>query len=382
MMQGTKEMHEQEWHDVIQDKDLLQDVLVDVEEKHQEIEDAINSLNQEPDSIVLLNGIFRSLHTIKGDAKFCQIKPIVDFIHIVETLVGRLRDSEISYFADVGEIILLCLDRALVMSQDAFSKGRINITGFDEILVALERFATSSQANLANAGKIVIDVLSGTFGQTNVEETDNRQKQAHETGIEETKYSDDLVFFRSLVHEMEARAEFWAKRSESIMAIATEMNNIADNPVNNLQLQAAVYLHDIGMALFPDKLLQKEGKYDQTEQFLLNRHPAYGAGLTQRMNGWQQCSQIILQHHEHIDGSGYPDGIKDEAICDGAKIMAICDAFFSMTHSRSYGTTKRSLLRAVSEINTCSGYQFCPKWVAVFNTTIKMQTKDGASFKK
>ena len=373
-------MDEQEWYDVNSDKELLTDMLIDVEEKHKEIEDAIKKLNQEPGSVVLLNGIFRSLHTIKGDAKFCQVKPIVDFTNVVETLVERLRDSEIVYSTNLGEIILLCLDRTLTMSQDALTKNRINITGFDDILSALEKLANAAQSGLVGAGTIVVDILSGTFAQASETAIDNDRKQYYNTGSEEFKHTDGLAFFRSLSDEMEARAEFWAKRSESIISIAIGMNTIADCPVNNFQLEAAVYLHDIGMALFSDKLLQKEGKYEQADQLLLNRHPAYGAGLTQRMNRWEQCSQIILQHHEHIDGSGYPHGIKDKEICDGAKIMAICDAFFSMTHSRLYGTTKRSLLRAVSEINTCTGYQFCPKWVAIFNTAIKMQSKEGAIF--
>ena len=77
---------------------------------------------------------------------------------------------------------------------------------------------------------------------------------------------------------------------------------------------------------------------------------------------------MILQHQEKLDGSGYPNKLPADMICDGARILAIVDAYYAMTNYRADREHKRSKLRAISEINACIGTQFCEEWVKVFNS--------------
>ena len=72
-----------------------------------------------------------------------------------------------------------------------------------------------------------------------------------------------------------------------------------------------------------------------------------------------------------MDGSGYPQGIKNEDICDGAKMIAIADTFEAMTNSHAHRQYKRPVMRAILEINSNAGAQFDAKWVDYFTQVIK-----------
>jgi HD-GYP domain-containing protein (c-di-GMP phosphodiesterase class II) len=91
----------------------------------------------------------------------------------------------------------------------------------------------------------------------------------------------------------------------------------------------------------------------------------------------EECAKIVYQHHERVDGSGYPEKISGSSITDGAKILAICDAFHSMTHSTPNKPLRKSILRAVVEINACRDKQFDSYWVDKFNTVVRTQRLGG-----
>lgn len=82
----------------------------------------------------------------------------------------------------------------------------------------------------------------------------------------------------------------------------------------------------------------------------LRAHPGYGAGLLERMEGWEPAAEMVAQHHEMPDGAGYPEGLKSDAICPGAKILAIVDAFEAMMLKHTHRGHGRSMLRAIVEV--------------------------------
>lgn len=79
---------------------------------------------------------------------------------------------------------------------------------------------------------------------------------------------------------------------------------------------------------------------------------------------------MIAQHHEMPDGGGYPQGVKGDEICDGAKILAIVDAFEAVMLKHIHRGKNRSVLRAIAEINACDN-QFAPEWIVPFNSVIR-----------
>ena len=101
-------------------------------------------------------------------------------------------------------------------------------------------------------------------------------------------------------------------------------------------------------------------------------HPRLASELLKRMPDWAAAMEIVLQHQEHADGSGYPKGLREMEITPGALILHIVDTFDARTHERAHQTlSKRPLLRAILEINNLAGQQFSRHWVEVFNRTLQ-----------
>ena len=124
------------------------------------------------------------------------------------------------------------------------------------------------------------------------------------------------------------------------------------------------------MMLLPESTWLKVGKMTEEDKLAMRNHPGFAAGLLQRMPGWQGAAEIVAQHHEMPDGGGYPSGLKASQICDGAKILAIVDAFEAVMLKHIHRGKNRSVLRAIAEINACDN-QFSPEWIAPFNTVIR-----------
>jgi HD-GYP domain-containing protein (c-di-GMP phosphodiesterase class II) len=182
------------------------------------------------------------------------------------------------------------------------------------------------------------------------------------------KVDDDLRLFIGICAPIEARSMYWNNCTARILELCLAMNEQAGHPVEPAQLAAAVLLHDIGMAFLPVEILHKRKRLETHELALLQAHPAQGAALLSTMSRWQVAAEAVAQHHERMDGRGYPRGLGRDDICTGARIIAIADTFEARTHERAYSMRiKRPFIRAVLEINSCSGTQFDPEWVAIFN---------------
>ena len=155
-----------------------------------------------------------------------------------------------------------------------------------------------------------------------------------------------------------------------ILRLALETNKAGGGVVDPVQLEAAVYLHDVGMMLLPEAIWLKVGKMTNDDKTALRNHPGFAGGLLERMTGWESAAEIVAQHHEMPDGAGYPNELNGSEICPGAKIMAIVDAFEAVMLKHIHRGKNRSVLRAIAEINACDN-QFAPEWIAPFNAVIR-----------
>jgi HD-GYP domain-containing protein (c-di-GMP phosphodiesterase class II) len=100
--------------------------------------------------------------------------------------------------------------------------------------------------------------------------------------------------------------------------------------------------------------------------------------MLNKMQKWDEAATITYQHHERVDGKGYPEGLTENQIHDGAKILSIIDAFDAITQSRAYAASvKRPFIRAVLEINSQVGTQFSSVWVERFNLIVKKLHQHG-----
>jgi putative nucleotidyltransferase with HDIG domain len=126
-------------------------------------------------------------------------------------------------------------------------------------------------------------------------------------------------------------------------------------------LRTAATLHDIGKIGVPDTILNKPGRLDEREYRIVQTHPLVGAELL-RAWGLDVPSQFVAQHHERIDGLGYPLGLTGDDIALEARIIHVADAYVAMTFDRPYRSAMTSE-EALQELQRLSGTQFDAKIV-------------------
>jgi putative nucleotidyltransferase with HDIG domain len=131
------------------------------------------------------------------------------------------------------------------------------------------------------------------------------------------------------------------------------------------RLYIGALLHDIGKIGIPETILNKNGKLTEEEYAVIKGHPAKGAEIIRPLELHEDCVNGVRHHHERYDGTGYPDGLKGEAIPLVSAIIATADAYDAMTTDRPY---RRALTRdtAINIIQSNSGTQFHPKVTDVF----------------
>jgi HD-GYP domain-containing protein (c-di-GMP phosphodiesterase class II) len=124
-------------------------------------------------------------------------------------------------------------------------------------------------------------------------------------------------------------------------------------------------LHDIGKVAVSEAILSKPGPLDPDELAEIQTHPAVGARLIGALAPTREAIPFVMYHHERWDGGGYPSGLAGAAIPEGARILAVADAFDAMTSTRPY---RRALPieRALREVERCAGTQFDPEMAHAF----------------
>lgn len=132
-----------------------------------------------------------------------------------------------------------------------------------------------------------------------------------------------------------------------------------------LHVGTAGYLHDIGKSRIPSSILQKPGRLTDEEFAEIKKHTIYGHDILRASFADDELALVALQHHERLDGRGYPEGITDDRIHPMAKIVAVADVYSAMICNRVY-QNKRDLLVVLRELHRMSFGELDPTAVHVF----------------
>lgn len=108
------------------------------------------------------------------------------------------------------------------------------------------------------------------------------------------------------------------------------------SPEESEQISFFSMMHDVGKIHIPDSILKKQGKLTEQEWSIMKKHTIAGEKILGNKPFYQTAREIARSHHEHWDGNGYPDGLKEEAIPLVARIVTVADVFDSLTHRRPY----------------------------------------------
>ena len=175
----------------------------------------------------------------------------------------------------------------------------------------------------------------------------------------------------SLIQALEARDPYTRGHSESVAAIASGIAREMDfSETDHHNLVLCAKLHDIGKIGIPDGVLLKPGRLTSKEFNNIQQHPLMGAEILKPIPSMVDIIPGVLQHHEKIDGSGYPHGLSGESIHLWARIIAVADVFHALTSTRPY---RKPMTRdkALDIIRTSSGSHLCPGCTKIFLKLIR-----------
>jgi diguanylate cyclase (GGDEF)-like protein/putative nucleotidyltransferase with HDIG domain len=174
---------------------------------------------------------------------------------------------------------------------------------------------------------------------------------------------------------MNAKHEHSRAVAELAVSIATELGW---QPDMLGMLRMAAMLHDVGKVTVPDEILRKPGELTAQEFERMKGHSVAGAELVGRIEGLATIVPWIRHSHESFDGSGYPDGLRGEAIPQASRIMLVADAFDAITSSRPYRNAL-SVAHACEELRRNSGSQFDPACVQALLGTLKRHLAESSA---
>jgi putative nucleotidyltransferase with HDIG domain len=175
-----------------------------------------------------------------------------------------------------------------------------------------------------------------------------------------------MSIIRSLAKAIDAKDHYTNRHSENVaesaVAIAKELG-LSDSEIDVI-LQAS-QIHDLGKIGVHDFILNKSEKLTEEEWKEIRSHPIKAAQILEPLGFVNNIVDIIKQHHENYNGSGYPDGLKNDEIHLAARIIAVADAYDAMTSDRPYrkAMTKE---QAVDELLKNNNIQFDPKVIEAF----------------
>lgn len=175
--------------------------------------------------------------------------------------------------------------------------------------------------------------------------------------------NETIKLIMSTLFEKNAREQKHCERVSELCGEIGTCLGMSEDDVS--ELKTAGLLHDIGKIGVEEYILNKDGKLTDHEWLQVKRHPEIGYQILRSLSEFAQISNYVLYHHERLDGTGYPVGLKANQIPLQSKILFIADAYDAMTSDRAY-RKGRSQEYAISEINKYIGIQFDPAIAKVF----------------
>ncbi|MBI5651593.1 MAG: HD-GYP domain-containing protein [Chloroflexi bacterium] len=170
----------------------------------------------------------------------------------------------------------------------------------------------------------------------------------------------------NLTHALDGRDGSGANHGANVAELTVHLARALGIPESELiHYERGARLHDIGKVRVPETILLKPGSLTDQEFQIVRRHTTFGFEMLAPIELLRVAADIALAHHEHWDGSGYPRGLRGEAIPLPARVFAVVDVWDAVTSDRPYrGRWTRA--RAMEHIRALAGTQFDPKITRVF----------------
>ncbi len=190
-------------------------------------------------------------------------------------------------------------------------------------------------------------------------------------------YDGTVIGFAAMMEGKDASTMAHLFRVRDYCTLLARAMDVPEEKMRDIQLGAM--LHDIGKYRVPDAILTKPGPLDDDEWTVMRKHPAFGAEFVKRIPFLAGASEVILNHHEKYDGTGYPNQLAAAEIPISARIFSVVDAYDAIVSERCYKSA-RSSATAIAELRRCAGTQFDPAVVDAFERILPEIEQSGETF--
>jgi putative nucleotidyltransferase with HDIG domain len=177
----------------------------------------------------------------------------------------------------------------------------------------------------------------------------------------------------SLAFAIDAKDHYTQGHSQKVSAYAALIAEaMGMNELEIEEIRLGGVLHDIGKVAIPENILNKSGPLNPDEWDTMKSHVIFGAKILEPLTPLARIREMVLHHHEYFDGSGYPDGLAGKQIPLGSRIIAVADAYDTITSDRTYKKA-RAAEEALAELERCANAQFDGSIVELFVRTMRQQ---------
>lgn len=191
-----------------------------------------------------------------------------------------------------------------------------------------------------------------------------------------------MGFVKAMVNALEAKSSWTRGHSERVTAFAQEIAyEMKLEESARKEVIMGSLLHDIGKIGTYGTILDKDSELTEQEFEDIKLHPVKGAEILRGITQFENIALIVRHHHEEVDGTGYPDGLKGAQIPMGARIVYVADAFDAMTEERPY-RPGMGMERAAEELLANAGTQFDPVVVQAWLSVLERQKARLSEFKR
>ena len=291
---------------------------------------------------------------------------------------------------NVLNFFLIAVDIAVVDGQsigDSFRTIYLPIAPVElavGLLTAGVAFAYNQQ-NLAVIGLLaVVGLIFQFLLRTSLNSSDRKEKLEGRT---RELASLQVGLLSTVLQTLSLRDKMTARHSAAVARYSREIASAMGLAEQEKDVvHTAALLHDIGKFIFPDSILFADTKLTPADMEIVRRHPEQGAKLVGQIEGYGPVAEIILAHHERVDGTGYPSGLIAPAIPLAARIISVADTYDVMTSRDSY---RRPVApsETIAELRRVSGAQLDGDVVEIFialleERSITFRHADDADFQR
>jgi putative nucleotidyltransferase with HDIG domain len=296
--------------------------------------------------------------------------------HAAKTGTGTGQEDGVFYLLVFGLfIVALLIDFLLIATYTSYVEGSRFTAKVRRALVPLLPSELASAAlavgiaylyvkvGLATVALLAIALLTFQYliaalllSQQRADELELRAKQL--AGFQ-------VALLGALLRTLDLRDRMTARHSAAVARYSREMAAAAGLPETEQEIiHTAALLHDIGKFVLPDRILKGAETLTESDWEEIKKHPYEGARIVSQIDGYQPVSEIVLAHHERIDGLGYPRGLPGEEIPVAARIIAVADTYDVLTARDSYRRPVSSF-EAITELRRVGGTQLDGEFVEI-----------------